>query len=74
MEPSEAFTWIDGERLVRYRTGAIAEAPELVHRCGLEGATLLLREQADDGSWGGGPEQAVARTAHALLFLASSKR
>jgi hypothetical protein len=40
----------------------------------LEGATLLLREQAEDGSWGGGADQAVARTAHALLFLASAKR
>jgi hypothetical protein len=40
----------------------------------LEGATLLLREQGEDGSWHPGTEQAVAKTAHALLFLASAKR
>lgn len=40
----------------------------------LEGATLLLREQGDDGSWFAGTDQAVAKTAHALLFLAAAKR
>jgi hypothetical protein len=40
----------------------------------LEGATLLLREQGDDGSWYPGTDWAVAKTAHALLFLASAKR
>ncbi|HVE38718.1 MAG TPA: hypothetical protein VNM14_02445 [Planctomycetota bacterium] len=40
----------------------------------LEGATLLLREQGDDGSWYAGTDWAVAKTAHALLFLASAKR
>ena len=40
----------------------------------LEGATLLLREQAEDGSWFAGTDQAVAKTAHALLFLAAAKR
>jgi len=40
----------------------------------LEGASLLLREQGDDGSWFPGTDQAVAKTAHALLFLASAKR
>jgi len=40
----------------------------------LEGATLLLREQGEDGSWHSGTDQAVAKTAHALLFLASAKR
>jgi hypothetical protein len=39
-----------------------------------EGATLLLREQGDDGSWYAGTDQAVAKTAHALLFLASARR
>jgi hypothetical protein len=40
----------------------------------LEGASLLLREQGDDGSWFAGTDQAVAKTAHALIFLASAKR
>jgi hypothetical protein len=40
----------------------------------LEGATLLLREQGEDGSWFSGTDQAAAKTAHALLFLASAKR
>ena len=40
----------------------------------LEGASLLLREQGDDGSWFAGTDQAVAKTAHALLFLACARR
>ncbi len=40
----------------------------------LEGTTLLLREQGEDGSWFAGTDQAVAKTAHALLFLASARR
>jgi hypothetical protein len=40
----------------------------------LEGASLLLREQGDDGSWFPGTDQAIAKTAHALLFLSSVKR
>jgi maleylacetate reductase len=46
VDASEAFTWIDGERLVRYRAGAAAEAPELAHRRGLDGATLLTTTRA----------------------------
>jgi hypothetical protein len=40
----------------------------------VEGATLLLREQGDDGSWFSGTDQAVAKTAHALLFLGHARR
>lgn len=39
-----------------------------------EGAMLLMREQGEDGSWFPGTDQAVAKTAHALLFLASCRR
>jgi hypothetical protein len=39
----------------------------------LEGALLLLRDQAEDGSWGSG-EAAVSKTSHALLFLAAALR
>jgi hypothetical protein len=40
----------------------------------LEGASLLMREQGDDGSWASGTDQSVLKTAHALLFLASARR
>ncbi|HEX7899693.1 MAG TPA: hypothetical protein VF950_18130 [Planctomycetota bacterium] len=40
----------------------------------LEGTSMLLRGQGDDGAWASGTEQAVAKTAHALLFLAAAKR
>lgn len=40
----------------------------------VEGATLLLREQGDDGSWAPGTDQSLAKTAHALLFLSAAKR
>ncbi|MBV8879140.1 MAG: hypothetical protein JO332_04155 [Planctomycetaceae bacterium] len=40
----------------------------------VEGAMLLLREQGEDGSWFSGTDQAVVKTAHALIFLASAKR
>ena len=40
----------------------------------IDGATLLLREQGDDGSWFPGTDQAVAKTVHAVLFLASARR
>lgn len=40
----------------------------------LEGATLLLREQGEDGSWFAGTDLAVAKTIHAVLFLASARR
>ena len=40
----------------------------------VEGSTLLLREQGDDGSWFSGTDQAVAKTAHALLFLGHARR
>jgi maleylacetate reductase len=46
MEASAAFTWVDGERLIRYRAGCAAEAPELLHRRGLDGATLLTTARA----------------------------
>lgn len=40
----------------------------------LEGATLLLREQGEDGSWFAGTDQAIAKTLHAVMFLASARR
>jgi hypothetical protein len=40
----------------------------------LEGTSLLLRGQGDDGAWASGTDQAVAKTAHALFFLSAAKR
>jgi hypothetical protein len=40
----------------------------------IEGATLLLRDQGDDGSWFAGTDQAMAKTIHAMLFLGSARR
>jgi alcohol dehydrogenase class IV len=40
------FTWIDGERLIRYASGAVAEAPELLASRGFDGYALLTTERA----------------------------
>ena len=40
------FTWYDGERLIRYGAGALAEAPRLLQRRGFEGYALLTTERA----------------------------
>jgi maleylacetate reductase len=40
------FTWIDGERLIRFARGAAAEAPELLAGRGFEGFALLTTERA----------------------------
>jgi maleylacetate reductase len=42
----EDFTWYDGERLIRYGAGALAEAPRLLQRRGFEGYALLTTERA----------------------------
>jgi alcohol dehydrogenase class IV len=40
------FTWIDGERLVRFAPGAVAEAPGILAGRGFEGYALLTTERA----------------------------
>jgi maleylacetate reductase len=40
------FTWVDGERLVRFGTGALADAPALLASRGFEGYALLTTERA----------------------------
>jgi alcohol dehydrogenase class IV len=40
------FTWIDGERLIRFGAGALADAPELLSRRGFDGYALLTTERA----------------------------
>jgi maleylacetate reductase len=44
---SEAFTWIDGERMVRFGKGALASAGELIASRGFEGYALLTTPRAE---------------------------
>lgn len=44
---SGEFTWIDGERLVRFGSGALDEAPALLAQRGFEGYALLTTERAE---------------------------
>ena len=46
MDPSAPFTWIDGERLIRYGVGGLAQAPELLATRGFGRFTLLTTERA----------------------------
>jgi alcohol dehydrogenase class IV len=46
-EPTD-FTWIDGERLVRFARGAAAEAPALLAQRGFDGFALLTTDRAAD--------------------------
>ncbi len=40
------FTWVDGERLIRFARGAAGEAPELLAQRGFRGFALLTTERA----------------------------
>ena len=42
----ENFTWHDGERLIRYGAGALADAPRLLQQRGFEGYALLTTDRA----------------------------
>ena len=42
----ESFTWVDGERLIRFGEGALAEAPALLEQRGFDGYVLLTTERA----------------------------
>jgi maleylacetate reductase len=46
VDPRGSFTWIDGERLVRYGAGTTAEAAELLASRGFERFALLTTERA----------------------------
>jgi alcohol dehydrogenase class IV len=41
-----SFTWLDGERLIRYGPGALDEAPRLLEQHGFEDYALLTTERA----------------------------
>lgn len=42
-----AFTWIDGERLVRFGSGTLEDAPGLLAQRGFDGYALLTTERAE---------------------------
>ena len=44
------FTWADGERLIRFGAGALADAPELLRSRGFDGFALLTTPRARDGA------------------------
>jgi alcohol dehydrogenase class IV len=46
VDPAAPFTWIDGERLIRYGPGVLAEAPALLAERGFAGFALLTTERA----------------------------
>jgi len=43
------FTWRDGERLIRFSSGALAEAPKLLAEQGFDDYVLLTTDRARDG-------------------------
>lgn len=47
---AEDFTWIDGERLIRFGDGALAEAPRLLHERGFEAYALLATDRSIERS------------------------
>jgi alcohol dehydrogenase class IV len=46
VDAAAPFTWIDGERLIRYGPGVVAEAPALLAQQGFDGFALLTTERA----------------------------
>jgi alcohol dehydrogenase class IV len=46
VDPAGTFTWIDGERLIRYGSGTLGEAPELLAARGFEDFALLTTARA----------------------------
>lgn len=44
------FTWVDGERLIRFGRGVVGEAPRLLAARGFERYALLTTERAETGS------------------------
>jgi maleylacetate reductase len=46
----DEFTWLDGERLIRFGPGALEDAPRLLQQRGFEGYALLTTERAAKGA------------------------
>ena len=63
MDPAGTFTWVDGERLIRYGAGTVAEGPALLAGRGFERFALLTTERAASGA------PAVADAADVVLHV-----
>lgn len=46
MDATADFTWLDGERLIRFGAGALTDAPRLLHERGFDGYALLTTDRA----------------------------
>jgi len=60
---SRGFTWIDGERLVRFGGATLADAPGLLAQRGFEGYALLTTERAEASA------PRLAQGAAAVLYV-----
>ena len=65
VDPRDSFTWIDGERLIRFGPGVIAEAPDLLAGRGFERFALLTTERAAAAA------PALAEAAEVVLHVPS---
>jgi maleylacetate reductase len=63
------FTWVDGERLVRFAPGAVAEAPRLLADRGFEGYVLLTTERLVEGDDDGPLVRRLGEDASAVLHV-----
>jgi alcohol dehydrogenase class IV len=63
VDPSAPFTWIDGERLIRYGPGAGGEAADVLRGRGFERFVLLTTERA------GAAVPALAEAADTVLYV-----
>ena len=59
----DGFSWLDGERLILYGAGTLADAPRLLEHRGLEGYAVLTTERGRAAA----PELLEAATAVALV-------
>ena len=61
-ERERSFTWRDGERLIRFGVGALADAPRLLAGEGFDGYALMTTGRALDSAPGALPLAEAART------------
>jgi alcohol dehydrogenase class IV len=63
VDPSREFTWVDGERLIRYGAGVAGQAPDVLAGRGFDRFALLTTERA------AGQAPAVAEAADVVLHV-----
>jgi maleylacetate reductase len=67
------FTWVDGERLVRFATGAIAEAPRLLAERGFDGYVLLTTDRLAQSDGEGPIVRRLGDKASAVLHVGAGR-